>query len=67
MQFEADTVAFFEGVRQGPADGLEGRRGLVLMFENADGGDHKMGIMVQALGGGHSFILNGRGLVNRAE
>jgi hypothetical protein len=37
------------------------------MFENADGGDHKMSIMVQALVGGHSFILNGRGLVNRAE
>jgi hypothetical protein len=59
MQFKADAVAFFERVRQAPADGLESRRGLVLMFENANGGDHEMGIMVKALVGGHSLFLNG--------
>jgi hypothetical protein len=60
MQFEADAVAFFEGVRQAPADGLERRRGLMLMFENANGGDHKMGIVVKALVGGHPLFLIGR-------
>jgi hypothetical protein len=56
MQFKADAVAFFERVRQTPADSLESRRGLVLMFENANGSDHEMGIMVKGLVGGHSFF-----------